>query len=145
MADSSITVTKSSNFRGRARDIFRTLSFLSDDSDGHIPSVDLAAGDLDDCILTERVYDPGLTTPANSFELRIEEKVTGRLVYLSSEITATTFSRAITTDYNNGYPKIDGAITIKFVAHSDHTSACNVGNAKDGTVILRFEKKGGDR
>jgi len=139
MANASTTLARSSNFRGLARDIFQTLTILSDDADGSVDSQDLIG--LDDCIGTELEFIPdSVATPSGTVEVRIENS-DGNPVYLSGSIDATVYSRSLMTQYTGNYPKIDGTVTVKLVDPSDHTSDCDIGNAKECQVKIRFEKK----
>jgi len=141
MAGSTVTLTRKSNFRGLARDIIRELAYLSDAADGHVPDQDLLS--LDDCILTEYSWDPdGSDTPANTFRLQLIDKATSRKVFDTGTtgVAADAFGLKMATALSGNFPRIDGIVTIKLVDPATE-AACNIGNAKKGTLILRFEKK----
>ena len=137
----TITVTQSSNFRGTAREKFRTLTMTSDAADGSLPDQDLYS--LGDCVMTGFMYDPDdVDTPTGTFEVLFVEKAdTDRIVYETGSIDATAFLRDITTGYTGNWAKVDGPITLKFVDPANHANACDIGNSNVGVLKFRFEKK----
>jgi len=141
----TVTLTKSSNFFGTAREKFATLALVSDDSDGSLPDIDLYG--FEDCDLKEYMYDPdAVATPANTFDFVIVEKANPtRIVYESGSdggggLDATAFKREMSL-YTGDFPRIDGPLTVKFVSPADHSAACDVGNSKEAVLKLAFEKK----
>lgn len=143
MAGSSITPTRTtqdidSNLRA---EVILSIACVSDDTTGLIPDMNLTG--LGDYVLTQIQPIPDAVAPATSaFEIRIADVNDGRL-FLSGSIAVD--SKEIIGGHqgsNDGnYPRLDEAATLEFVDPADHVSTISIGNSKEMTIILRFEKR----
>jgi len=137
----TVTVTRTSNFGGMAREAIVSLACVSDSSAGTIPNQNINIGA--DWELREVInINPASAQPTTGYRIKIVDP-NGLKIFFSSTDRSTTASAVEANgghEYIGWYPRIDGQITVSFRDTGD-ASAANVGNSKTFTVKLRFVKK----
>lgn len=141
MAGSSVTITRTSRDISNIRkaEVNIALALLSDDTNGLVPSQEMAG--LQDYYLHSVQPVPDATAPATSaFEICIQDEA-GADIFLSGSVAVDSVA-PITGSVSLGwYPMVWGTWTFKLVDPSDHTSTIDIGNEKEMVVNLRFGKK----
>lgn len=142
MAGSSSTVTRTTNankVKGPPTEVMVSIAWVSDDTNGTVPDVTLAG--LSQYTLVEVQPIPDATLPATTaFEILVRDANTAEL-FASGEVAVDSEAR-LGGHYSLGYfPCLDASGTVELVTHADHAVAANIGNSKQLTVNLRFEKK----
>jgi len=118
-----------------------SLACVSDSATGLVP--DQALTGLDGYVLTQVQPVPDAVAPFTSaFEIKIIDANTARL-YLSGSVAVDSYEiLGGQTGSNDGnYPRMDEASTFKIVDPADSVSTLSVGNSKEITIILRFERQ----
>ena len=141
MAGSSVTPTRTDrDVNGvRKAEVLVSLACLSDDTNGLVPTQSLTG--LGDYVLTEAQAIPDGTAPFTAaFEIVIQDSNSAD-IFRSGSIAVDSSKPIGGHTYLGFYPRMGDTATFKLVDPSDHSSNINVGNEKEATIILRFEKK----
>lgn len=140
MAGSSVTLTRTSNFKGEVREVLMTLACVSDDTDGSVPDQEIK-GMTEWELKDMQNVNPAANQPTTAYKIKIVDDEAGILLR-STDRSIVASDKEFTGGHETlGYfPKIDGTITVKFRNSADDAAA-DVGNSKTFTVRLRFGKK----
>lgn len=141
MANSSCTVTTSPVFYGGADEIKKTLTYLSDETDGSCP--DQALYNLKGYYIKEIKTTPstGGTIPEDTYSVRVNDADDAKIYsgpLCAVDATERWSGHAGTNE--GQWPYIDGTITVQIVADDDDTAAADIGNENIIEVELTFKK-----
>jgi hypothetical protein len=141
MAGSSVTQTRTSNFRKvkgrRPTRVTVTMACVSDDANGLVPN-ETTAG-LSEYALQEILPVPDTVAPFTSpFEIRIDDS-DGNPVYKSGQIEVDDVDPISGSDASGNYALMEDSNVFKIVDPSDSESTLSVGNSKEASFQLVFK------
>lgn len=135
-----VTKSRTSNFRGTAREVNIALACTSDAAAGTIPDTTIPL--MNGFQLTEvHNLNPAAAYPTTTYRIKITD-ADGGVLLLTGNRSVTASAKEFTGGHETlgWYPRITGTITVSFRNSADD-GAANVGNSKTFTVTLVFIPK----